>query len=283
VLLVPLNRRIADRDKVRWAGAAHRALVALVGDGAPALLTGAYPEGGRRPVNRVALQVLDPDHLPDDPGAGASTLAVLLPPEAESGDLAAAVDAVGRLTWFRGPGGRIIRVTGPIRSADGHHYWPAPEPGTVRLWRTCPAAVPDTRGEGTGWTFAHAALLSLGFVWRDSTHLPPVRGRGGARYRGLVEVVNGAGAVVVAARPLRTTRVQDHVHRVNPHAVVRPYRALLGLGALGGDHTLQAIGQSRHLGGGLLVPHDLPEGSLVDGALLDTVLGDAGPTGGAGR
>ena len=56
------------------------------------------------------------------------------------------------------------------------------------------------------------------------------------------------------------------MHRVNEHAIVRPYRATLTVGDLGGDRTVQAIGQSRHLGGGLLVPIDLPEGTMFEGA-----------------
>jgi CRISPR-associated protein Csb2 len=40
--------------------------------------------------------------------------------------------------------------------------------------------------------------------------------------------------------------------------VIQPYRAVLNLGDLTGPRTIAAIGQSRHLGGGLLVPRDLP-------------------------
>ena len=48
------------------------------------------------------------------------------------------------------------------------------------------------------------------------------------------------------------------MHKVNEHAVVRPYRAVLRLTGVAGDRVVQAIGQSRHLGGGLLVPRDVP-------------------------
>jgi CRISPR-associated protein Csb2 len=65
---------------------------------------------------------------------------------------------------------------------------------------------------------------------------------------------------VVRAQPLRTTDVDAYAHRVNNGAVVRPYTAVLWLGDLAGPQTVAAIGQSRHLGGGLLVPYDLREG-----------------------
>ncbi len=53
------------------------------------------------------------------------------------------------------------------------------------------------------------------------------------------------------------------VHRVGPEAAIQPYRAALRLGDLADERTLIAIGQSRHLGGGLLVPVDLPTGDLA--------------------
>ena len=81
-----------------------------------------------------------------------------------------------------------------------------------------------------------------------------------------MRAVGDAGASVLQVEPLRTSAVQDYVHRVNEHAVVRPYRATVSLGDLAGDGVVQAIGQSRHLGGGLLVPLDVPEGSTLERA-----------------
>jgi hemolysin D len=53
--------------------------------------------------------------------------------------------------------------------------------------------------------------------------------------------------------------LQGQVLSVSQDAIVQPYRAELTLGGLAGDRTLVAVGQSRHLGGGLLVPCDRPE------------------------
>ena len=137
---------------------------------------------------------------------------------------------------------------------DGAEFWLPPAPGRLRLWETVPAAVPDTRGYA-GWTFADAALLSLAFVWKR--FLPPAPGRGEQRYRLLAAAACERGAAVVQVRPERTSQVDRYVHKVNEHAVVRPYSAVLSLGELGGDRAVQAIGQSRHLGGGLLLPRDV--------------------------
>lgn len=260
VLIMPLDRAVPERLRVRWAVAAHRALIAAVGDGAPPLLTGAYAAGQARPCNRVALQLLEPQQPFDLPTGAPAALAVLIPLGAQSGDVQAVLRAVGNIKSLRGPSGELRRVTGAADSVDGSQFWREPAPGFVRLWRTDPPAVPDTRGTRSDWTFGDAALLSLGFVWHGSSALPRQSGRGDALQRAMVGAVRGAGAVVVAADPVRSSAVHDYVHRVNEHAVVRPYRATVSVGDLGGERVIQAIGQSRHLGGGLLVPFDIPVG-----------------------
>jgi CRISPR-associated protein Csb2 len=278
VLLVPLDRRIAERDRVRWAVAAHKALIKHLDRASPPLLTGAYPEGLRRPANRVALHLLDRDHPVDLPGRADSALAVLLPRDADAAELDAVYTAVGALrtlhTRRRDPDGRpfrtagaasadVARVAGSVEVVAGDRLWHEPRPGSVRLWRTSPPAVPDTRGH-EGWTFTHAALLSLGFVWQGVA-LPRASGRGAARDNGIIDAVNAAGAAVLRTDPVRRSTVDDYVHRVHRDAVVRPYHATLSLGDLSGPTTIQAIGQCRHLGGGLLLPVDHDEGTLLGG------------------
>jgi len=227
--------------------------------------TGQDPAGGSRPPNRVALQVLDRDLPVDLPAGAQSALAVLLPRGAPAAELDAVYHAVAALrTLYPGRStGRTVAVTGAVEVAAGDRVWREPRPGVTRLWQTSPPAVPDTRGH-TGWTFTHAALLSLGFVWQG-TLLPPSHSRGAVRDNGIVDAANAAAAVVLLTEPVRGTRVEDYVHRVHPDAVVRPYRATLAVGDLGGPTTIQAIGQCRHLGGGLLVPVDYTEGTVFDG------------------
>lgn len=266
--VIPLRQPIPVADRVAWAAAVHRALVRIIstaGQGVPPLVTGSYAEGPR-PANRVAIQILDRS-MPLDPRLAlpedsASALAILIPQDTSPPDLAVLTDALRAVTWLRGPGGRLLHIQDEPQVIDGARLW-APRPvGTVRLWRTAVPAVPDVRGVGSGpWTFAHSALLSLGFVWRD--RLGRVQGHGDARYRAIVDAVNARGAVVVRADPVRTNDVHRYAHKVNEHAVIRPYDAVLWLGDLAGEQSVVAIGQARHLGGGLLVPHDHPEGAHV--------------------
>ena len=266
VIVVPLKEPVEERHRLRWAVAAHRALVKLIGYGAPPLVTGAYPAGAPRPANRLALHLLGPG-MPCEAAAGQG-LAILVPRDAHPSDLEVLHRAVEGLTSVRGPGGKVIQADqAGVQVLDGSRFWLPPGPGRVRLWRTVPAAVPDTRGSrGQEWTFAHAALLSLGFVWKD--RLPRVAGHGEDYYRGLAAATTERGAAVVHVKAVRASDVSQYVHKVNEHAVVRPYTAYLWLGDLAGPGTVQAIGQSRHLGGGLLVPFDIAEGTSAGSVSL---------------
>jgi CRISPR-associated protein Csb2 len=302
VLILPLERSAGDRDRrahggqtdldvvvpihdrVRLAVTVHKALVEAVGSfgaGVPPLVTGSYPEGVSRPANRLAIQVLDASMAVDLRGASAA-VALLIPKRVAAGDLELLARAVEMLRFVRGRRGRVLPLADRPLAVSGGSFWREPAPGTVRLWRTAVPAVPDTRGpvgararrgsrggegDGTTWSFLHAALLSLGFVWKDQ--LGPFPGRGDERQWAVVDAVNAAGAAVVDATSLRDTDIRPWVHKVHDHAVVRPYEALLWLGDLGSNRTVQAIGQSRHLGGGLLVPVDLPAGAPLLGRAGD--------------
>src|SRR5207249_2479283 len=59
VILVPLSWAVPPLYRVGWAVAAHRALIRLIDEGAPPLVTGVYPPGLARPANRLALHLLD--------------------------------------------------------------------------------------------------------------------------------------------------------------------------------------------------------------------------------
>jgi CRISPR-associated protein Csb2 len=264
-IVIPMDAPVPEQERVAWAVATHRRLIQLIGFGAPPMITGAYPEGVPRPANRVALHFLD-DRMPArQRGNG---LVILVPEGADAADLDALRHAAAGLTSVRGRGGKKRKLDAKrLQVVSGNSFWAAPEPGTIRLWRTAPPAVPDTRGSrDEEWNFAHAALLSVGFAWKD--RLPKVPGRGAARYRGLAAAASDAGVAVVHAKAIRTTYIDRYVHKVNDHAVVRPYTAVLSLGNLAGAGTIQAIGQTRHLGGGLLVPFDVPEGTRVSDVLL---------------
>lgn len=258
VLLLPLRSghvRGWERLRVRWAVALHRALISLIGEGAPAVLTGAYAPGVPQPANRVAIQPID-GSLPIAEWTGAG-FAVLLPRDADPADLRALAAAVQALRLVRGPGGDMATIDHRhvvVRSTAG--FWQPPATGHRRRWVTVPAAVPDSRALRHGpWSLADAVRLSVGLVWRDELI---GRGRGETWYRQVADAAARRGVQVESVHRVTDTDLGRFVHRVAPGSVVQPYRAEVMLGDLAGDRTMVAVGQSRHLGGGLLVPCDLP-------------------------
>ena len=121
-------------------------------------------------------------------------------------------------------------------------------------------SIPETRPQRgdkrrPAWTLDDAALLSLGFVWRDELG---ATGNGSSKYHDLVARVKERGAKVLSARLVPTGDAAKYVHKLPEGVVAQPYRATIDLGSLTSPRTLIAVGQTRHLGGGLLVPIDVP-------------------------
>lgn len=247
------GRPVADRDLVAWAVAAHRALVSTIGYGAPPLLTGAYEAGSALPANRVAIQFLTgaPAEVAGLDPEG-TTLLVLIPTGADPVEVATVGTAFRQLPYLRRAKGPVRRLT-PLPEVSAASFWPSPSTPSVRRWRTDPAAIPDTRPlRGGSWSMADVVRLSVALTTRDIAGLPG--GRGTRWYRSLAEQMESHGVTVEATERVREGDLSRWVHKLPPGVVVQPYRAVLRLGRLLGDRALVAIGQSRHLGGGLLVP-----------------------------
>ncbi len=261
------GRVVAPTRYVAWAVAMHRALIATIGTGAPPTLTGAYADGQRRPANRVAI------HLVTGLVAGMvgldidrTTVIVAIPRGVDPVSAAQVVAAVTSLrTLTRADQRRQVKSLGVW---SGLRFWPQAAADGPRRWSTWPVAVPDTRPlRRRPWTLADAAALSVALVFRDSW--PDATDRGDARYRRLADSAGAAGVEVLAASRVPDSRVGRWVHRVQDGVVVQPYRAELTLGTMTGDRALVAIGQSRHLGGGLLVPADLLSDAVTDAYGVD--------------
>jgi CRISPR-associated protein Csb2 len=258
--LVPLDAEVGPDWRTRWAIAAHRALISLAGDGAPPVLTGRYSEAAAVPANRVSIQFLGHQRLASGDLGTPGSMLVLIPTGTTSTDLEVIEAAVSQLRRLQGPGNRFARRIGSAYPFDTKQFWAAPPEGTYRRWLTVPAAVPDGRPPTRkSWTMDDAVSLSVAMVWRDILNL--------SRHQQHWQVAWAAearnqGVKVEALHWVTDGDLSRFVHRVNPGAVVRPYQALLDLGDLGTSQGLVAIGQSRHLGGGLLYPVDIPSGEV---------------------
>ncbi|MGH3263160.1 MAG: type I-G CRISPR-associated protein Csb2, partial [Trebonia sp.] len=117
VIVIPMDAPVSERHRVAWAVAAHRALIKVIGLGAPAMITGAYPDGARRPANRIALHLVGREA----PAPVTSpSLLIMIPADPDPADLEVLQQAVAALSSLRGPGGRLRRLdTGKIRVVDG--------------------------------------------------------------------------------------------------------------------------------------------------------------------
>ena len=125
--------------------------------------------------------------------------------------------------------------------------------------------MPETRpvkkkDGGARWTLADSGLLSIAYVWRDKFNTVA---RGEQRYLELRnQVEEQSDAQVYHARTIHT-RPTAYVHKVPQNVMPQPWRGVLSLGNLTNDRTIIALGQSRHLGAGLLVPYDVPEEEFI--------------------
>ncbi|WP_024799838.1 type I-U CRISPR-associated protein Csb2 [Nocardia sp. BMG51109] len=293
VLVVPAQSTstapVPDEDRLAWCVALHRALVSQIGFGAPPELTGRYFEGVQPPANRIAIQFIPAHHrhpLSDEvrPHTGtAGTFAVMLPPigDRERATIYSALLALS--TVYRADSNARAHGTVPPATRGGKRargpelrlgdptliradtFWAAPDHDVVRLWRTDPLAIPETstrrRDSRRRWTFRESAHLSIGLVWRDRFAADLQGAHRFERIAASVADQHPGGRVIEAAAVPRSD-VSLWVHKTAEHVATIPYRATLDLRALSDDRAIVAIGQSRHLGGGLLVPRDVPEQML---------------------
>ena len=253
------GREISPERRVSWCVAFHKALIKRIGNGAPPIVTGCYQQNMAKPANRLAIQyvpasVLSQSTVKSVSGAPGAFL-IMLPSDVSDDDegiILSALAGMTRLNHRRDEAPARLRPVGEVFDAQG--FWCPPAQGTQRLWSPTPVAVPEVTRQRGDWTFEDAILLSLGFVWRDRLDAVP---KGTQGYRSLVAQVREHGAGVMWHH--RVTRNPSfYAHKMPKGVTAQPYTALVSVGDLLGDKGLAAVGQSRHLGGGLLVPADLP-------------------------
>ncbi|QWW19375.1 type I-U CRISPR-associated protein Cas5/Cas6 [Schaalia sp. 19OD2882] len=248
---------IPSEQRLDWCVAFHKALISRIGNDAPAIVTGHYDLDVPLPANRIAIQYLPASLLNRsqvllDEGISGVFL-VMLPGGMTSDDLGAVFTAFAGMTRLRSRWGALrLRPHDELVSAST--FWKPCNPGSLRLWSPTPVAVPEVTRQRGEWTFEDAIMLSLGFVWRDE--LGPVS-KGSAGYRTLVDRVREKGPRVVMYHRV-VKHPSAYAHRMPQGMVAQPYIAQIDAGRLFGEQELVAIGQSRHLGGGLLVPIDVP-------------------------
>ncbi|WP_040359614.1 type I-U CRISPR-associated protein Csb2 [Corynebacterium durum] len=260
VLLEVAGEELPSHQYVAICVTLHRAIISAIGFGASSFITGKYDQAvGKIPANRLAFQYL-PVKYTQHLGLKGAAIAIMIPSAANAEDLTQLANGLATVKslYSREFGRRHVYFSGISVQAD--EFWPEPLEGSVRLWKPLTAIVPETRPVKTKdgakrWTLADSGLLSLAYVWRDRFNSER---RGEQRYLELRDQVKTQEAVVFKARTINA-KPRRYAHRTHASVVTQPWRGLLSLGTLATDKTLVAIGQSRHLGGGLLVPHDVSE------------------------
>ena len=264
ILLEIEGEELSPEEHVALCVALHRAIIAGIGYGASSFFTGKYPRGAEVPANRLAFHYI-PAHYIQHLGIKNSVIAIMIPENTSPEDLiqlGRSLNAVPYL-WGRTFGKRKLYFGGQVINA--HEFWPAVQPGYRRLWKPLTAIVPETRpvkkkDGGARWTLADSGLLSIAYVWRDKFN---TAARGEQRYLELRnQVEEQSDAQVYHARTIHT-RPTAYVHKVPQNVMPQPWRGVLSLGNLTNDRTIIALGQSRHLGAGLLVPYDVPEEEFI--------------------
>lgn len=266
VLLFELDRKnIPAKHRVELCVTMHKALISAIGFGASPMVTGKYGKDVKdRPVNRLAIQYFDNNYVRHH-GIHGPALGLLIPKDADDQDLVQLAEALSAVAVLRSRNLGKTRITFNGISVAADKFWAAPADGFTRLWSADTAIIPETRpvskkALNRTWTLNDSGLLSLGFVWREEFE---VEGKGEKMYASLRNQVAERQARVYKASTLGGSSA-SYVHRTHKHVPVQPWNGLLDLGTLADDQTLVAIGQTRHLGGGLLIPVDVPDHLVKD-------------------
>lgn len=250
----PTSHRIRP---VQACSILHKALcMQLDGFNLPSV-TGRYLDGVLQPANRVALHYLD-DHAARLAGLPGHGFLLATPTGMEVDERELVFEAARRIHFVRA-GGRVD-LQRPVR-VDLTEFWPEPASGTRRLWSSADGVVPESRarqrGASTLLTLEDAACLSISYVYRDVLQADSNLGRPGR-----ISAVRDIDVEVFRTTPILPFKAQDYVHKVPKTLGIHPFELDVCLADLHANQAFLALGQSRHLGGGLMVPLDISRETL---------------------
>lgn len=271
----------SESEYVGWAVALHRFLVKQWGvDPAPSLV-GKYVSGIKRPANNVAIQILDSElkssygiQLRDDVARKLPGFLIMLPKDMPQHDMQKLYDVCKRSkgkTLYFSQAVPKLRL-GESALIDAEHLWKPVSVDFVRYWVPRPLAIAETRPipdpkKKRHWRAAESMYLALGHVWRDKYVPNDIQGTRESRYWETVDAVadQSSNFRIFDCRRVSRVNMIDYAHHTNSSNVLRAMSALIaisdGEGSL--DCAALAVGQSRHLGGGFLVPLDFPKNMIV--------------------
>ena len=262
-LILPIKDAplLQPNQRTAIAVALRNAMLTSFNFDAPLVLTGKYQDGPVIP-NHMAIQLIDAEMPLSFKLTSQQALVVALPSEVDARDADRIWHSalIAKHLYSRQLGGRISLDTSSHEFIAGNTFFHAKDDALTRLWNVLPA-VSETRAQDEHWTLEDACLLSIGMVWRDqltSSDWPHLTKR--EQYRELVYQAKQHGVRVYSVKQIHDTHIENYIHKTPERVMSIPYTAIIDLGDLErGVGPFIAIGQTRHLGGGLLVPCDIPK------------------------
>lgn len=254
--------RIPHEQRCMWTTCLHRALVRVLGDALPKSMKKVQKD--MLPLaNCLAIQVVSPDMPVRSEYASLTSdmLVVMIPTDAPQDDetnIAAALEQIP--TLYLGKLGSV-RLSFDGEVADLSRFWQPVQDGFKRWFETVPVFLPEGRPpsrkkeSGSQWMLSDDVRIAIGHVWRNRFAVKETGDKGRIE---LSRAVEASGIAVTNCRLVPSSSPANYAHKINPGSPLVCSRAFIDLSPLDCDEALVAIGQSRHFGGGLLVPVDVP-------------------------
>lgn len=270
----------SESEYVGWAVALHRFLVRQWGVNPAPSLVGKYANGVQRPANNVAIQIFDStlksqygDQLRDDVAEKLPGFLIMLPKDMPPQDMQKLCSicerAEGRSLYCSRAVPRLR--LGKSTVIDAEHLWKPADDDHIRYWKLRPLAIAETRPmpdpeRKRQWRVAESMYLALGHVWRDKYVSGTAHGTRESQYWATVDAVadQSSNFRIFNCRRVHRVNMASYAHHTNASNVLRAMNAMIAISDEGDslDCAALAIGQSRHLGGGLLVPYDVPKSKI---------------------
>lgn len=265
----------AESTLVAWSVAMHRMLIRQWGYGATPMLTGKYRniDESERPANNVAIQVLTAD-MPVNPELNLELpgFLLMLPqdmPAEDVGMLSGVCERLQGRRLFYSRQSQTLELGVADTTIDLESLWQPVGKGYTRLWSPYPLCMRETRripdpSGSRKWGAKESIALAVAHTWRDHfTHLDTGGNEQSDResqyWQQADRVLDGDGFVrIYGADTVTRAHMGDYVHKTQPGNLLVGLTAMLAFNTQSGlDRSAMAIGQSRHLGGGFLVPVDV--------------------------
>jgi len=268
-----------ESEFVGWAVALHRFLVKQWGADPARALVGKYASDMKRPANNVSIQIIDSDfkrqydeRIREDIAKLSPGFLILLPDDMPKDDVQKLWDTCNRVkgkSLYCASGKPTLRL-GRVTMFDAEHFWRPAIEGMCRYWTIRPMAIAETRPipdarQHRRWGVYEALCLALGHVWR-SQYPQSSEGSREERYWSVVDAVKMKASHfrIYSSHAVHRVNMTDYAHHLGASNILHGMNALIAISDAADslDCAAMAIGQSRHLGGGFLVPVDLPASSV---------------------